>query len=361
MHDLPWVGDGQYRVGEFLCETRWQDLTYQEAGPRYTARRMIQKLQDMGIRLMSAYELEFAMIDSDTGKPVFDGKDYFCNNSMKDFEPFLFEVDKTFLKLGVDIECLHLEHAPGQFETVMKPAFGIKGADDCFCFKQGIKELASKRKHTVHFMAKHNPEEAGCGLHYNFSLWDIKTGKSIFSDLNGQDKLSDFARHWIAGMTTHASALTALCAPTVNCYRRFHQPFAPDIADWNIDDRTTSFRIKNLTPTSTYMENRLPSGLCNPYLVVAGTIAAGLDGVNRKLTCPEKGKEGVKPLPYNLKEAITALENDDVLKNALGEEFTNWFCGTKQVIELKKFNDGDISKDDSETLAAEFNEYAKLC
>lgn len=360
-HELPWAGDGKYKVGQFLCETRWLDLSYQAAAPRYVARRQIDRLTSMGLRLMSAYELEFAMLYSDTGKPVFDGQDYFCNTSMREFEPFLFEVDKTFYKMGVDLECLHLEHAPGQFEAVMKPAFGIKAADDCFVFKHGLKEVASNRKYTVHFMAKPNPDEAGCGFHYNFSLWDIKTGKSIFSDVDGADKLSDFARYWMAGLASHARALCALCAPTANCYRRYHLPFAPDLCDWNIDDRTTSFRVKNMTPSSTYMENRLPSGLCNPYLVVAGTIAAGLDGVTRKLTCPPKGKEGVAPLPYNQEEAIIALKEDIHLREALGEEFVEWFIGSKCTVEVEKFKHHDMKSNNADELAAEYSEYAKLC
>ena len=116
----------------------------------------------------------------------------------------------------------------------------------------------------------------------------------------------------------HSNALTALTSPTVNCYRRLHTPWAPDLIDWALDDRSVSIRVKsNGTPRGTYMENRTPSSASNPYLVLAGTIAAGLDGVERQLPLPEERSKELGPLPQSLQEGLEALMKDEVLTLSL--------------------------------------------
>ncbi len=360
-HDVPWAGEGKYRVGEVLSEPHWQEgMSYMDAGPRHVARKQLQKLQDMGLTVYSAYEMEFLLLKTGTQIPAFDGQDYCCNIVMSEIQQFLFEVDQNLISTGLNIECFHTEHAPGQFEAVVIPAYGFKGADDAFYFKHGIKEMACKVGFDANFMAKPNPDEAGSGTHFNFSLWDIKTGKNAFSDLSGPDRLSKTAHYFIGGVTKHLRAVSALCAPTVNCYRRFHQPWAPDVTDWNIDDRTTSLRIKNSSVSATYMENRLPSGLCNPYLVMAATLAAGIDGIINHIDSPPKGKQGTQRLPDNLEEALQALEADQAMVEALGEEFVDWFTSSKRQVELTKLKNSDVTKNDVAALAAEFEEYAKL-
>jgi glutamine synthetase len=132
--------------------------------------------------------------------------------------------------------------------------------------------------------------------------------------------------------------LTALCSPTVNCYRRLHTIFAPSSADWGIDHRLAMIRTKVGHPKATYFENRIPGGSCNPYLVLAATIAAGIDGIVKKLECPPSKSatsDSVK-LPESLSEAIEALENDDVIREALGDEFVRWFVLLKRQSEIDK-------------------------
>lgn len=179
-HDLPWAGDGKFRIGEVLCEPKWQEPEkYLDAGPRYVARTQLEKLNALGLTVFSAFEMEFMLFKHNTQIPVFEGQDYCCNYTMSEFESFFCELDSNLTATGLNIECLHSEHAPGQFEGVIIPAYGIKGADDAFYFKQGIKELARAAGMDANFMAKPNPKEAGSGTHYNFSLWNIKSGKML--------------------------------------------------------------------------------------------------------------------------------------------------------------------------------------
>ena len=104
--------------------------------------------------------------------------------------------------------------------------------------------------------------------------------------------------------TIPLKGLTALYCPSVNCYRRLNRCVAPGSGTWGYDDRTATMRVKASSPSATYMENRLPSSVANPYLVMAGTIAAGIDGINRKLKCPPPRDQDAAKLPLNLEEAL---------------------------------------------------------
>ncbi len=359
-HDLPWAGDGTYKVGELYCEPHWlHDGSYQTAGPRYVARKQVERLAELNLKVMSAFELEYMLYDAKTKKLVFNTPDYCCNLAMADFDDFYYDMDKNFVKAGINLEAFHTEHGPGQFETVCEPTWGVKSADDAFMFKHGLKEMAKKKGYDANFTAKPEPEESGSGTHYNFSLWYKDTGKNAMYDASGSYSLSEIARYFIGGFTKHMKAISALCAPTVNCYRRFHQPWAPDFADWNIDDRTCSLRIKNWEPEGTYMENRLPSGLCNHYLVMAGTLAAGIDGIINRIECPPKGNEGVPLLPHTLGEALDELESDTAMVEGLGQQFVEWFVGTKREIDLIKLKDSDPKVNNADHIREECEWYGK--
>lgn len=156
------------------------------------------------------------------------------------------------------------------------------------------------------------------------------------------------ARHWIAGLLKHLKALTAICCPTVNCYRRLHIIPTPNRVDWGYDDRLATVRVKaDGGPSGTYIENRLPASAANPYLVLAATVAAGVDGLVNRLECPparrvdnakgDGGNESV--LPNTLPEALAALEEDSVVVEALGKEFVTWFVRVKRELEVDRLQD----------------------
>ena len=305
------VFDTALQVGQFLCETYTSNPPApQSASSRSIARTQLQRLSEMGLTLYSAFEMEFILLGKDTKEALFDGTiQYQTTLRMSVFEDFLYEVEHMAAQAGVGIETIEVEGAPGQFEFAMEPKPGIISADQAFLVKQAVKEIALKHGYCATFMTKPMLHFNANGLHYNFSLQD-KDGHYVFYNADKPDKLSDTAKHWIAGLLKHANGLSALFSPTINCYRRYHTPWAPDTINWGIDDRYTILRVKTHTPKRTYMENRLPGGSANPYLVLAATIAAGLDGVINKLECPpatpaDQVKEKV---PYTLQEALDALQ-----------------------------------------------------
>ncbi|XP_046572792.1 glutamine synthetase-like [Haliotis rubra] len=341
LRPVPWVADG-VKVAEMLCEPRWKKGGVpQEACPRYVARKQLNRLDELGCKLYSGYEIEFRMVNKETLEPVFDGEEAYCQRTLNKYANILLHFDKNFRRSNIDVERYHPEFGPGMFEAVTRPKYGIECPDMALNLKQGLMEMSDSKNVTVTFMSKPDNEKTptGIGAHFNFSLWN-KSGDSLFYDAVAPDNLSLIAKQWIAGIMKHSRALCAFTSPTVNCYRRLHQPYFPSTVTWGIEDRGACFRIKNDGPSSTYIENRLPSGKSNPYLIVASTIAAGLDGVMNELECPPPGqRENAETLPNSLSEALVELEQDEALVDALGSELVTWFVKCKRVGEIAKYKD----------------------
>jgi glutamine synthetase len=183
----------------------------------------------------------------------------------------------------------------------------------------------------------------GSGMHTHMSLF--KNGKNAFFDKKGEFGLSDVAKQYLAGLLEHAPALTAICNPIVNSYKRLVPGYeAPVYIAWSDVNRSALIRKPaSSTTAGTRIEFRSPDPACNPYLAIATMIEAGLDGINRELEAPAPVREniydfdsikqeehGITILPSNLGDALDALEADDVICNALGPHITKEFIATKR-------------------------------
>ena len=337
---LPWTCRGKFRIGELICETSWCDGRPQEFCPRYVARHQLECLEKHGLQLLSAYECEFMMQSLHTNALTFEGNDIFSTLLFSEMEMFFSDLDKMLKAAEIDVEAYQTEYSSGQYELALKPCRGIASADQVFRLKEAVKEIGFQNGYKVTFMSKPNPNN-GNGLHFNHSLWNSE-GTNMLYDATKENKLSDLARHWLGGLIKHAPALTALCSPTVNCYRRLNTPWVPCHGDWGIDDRMACYRVKNLSHVNTYIENRLPGGSGNPYLILAATVAAGLDGIEKELECPSEMHSSACLLPKNLDEALNALESDDVMVEALGKPLISWFGIVKRQTELSKLKESNV-------------------
>ena len=326
-----------------------------EACPRFALRKQLDKLNEINLELMSAFEIEFVLLEKDTLKPVFKRKDLGISIIHAKFEDYLYTIETYCRKAGLDLSALRVEHGEGQFELVMEPEFGIKGADNATAIKQAIKEISNSMGYLATFMPQLR-DLSSSGFHLNFSMWrSDPNGKRInaFYDADDADNMSSLMKHFIAGLMKHAKALLAFCCPTFNCYKRLHTFITPHKINWSLDTRLVTFRVKSDDEKSTYIENRVPSSACNPYLATAATLAAGLDGVIKKLSLPDKSDEKIDALtflnklpnpndenifPYTLEEALNELEKDEVLKESLGKELVSWFIQLKQKSEVDKLN-----------------------
>ena len=333
----------------------------------------MERLETLGYQLFSSFELEFVLVHPETLKPVFQNSgELFANLNLNDFDPVLLEVASMLDEMGVEVDTLQTEYAPGQFELVLRPQLGIKIADNVFLAKDCIKEVAKRHGLKAVFMTKVDRVNVCNSLHYNHSLRHVKQNDetSAFSDVTGDDKLSALCRAWIGGLTHHFRALVAMCNPTFNCHRRLGKPWAPEIANWGIDNRMTSFRVKNETPEVTYIESRLPGSACNPYLVVASTVASGIDGIVHDLSCPPPSpipdtRSGVytemerSKVPLTLAESLQALQEDTHMVNSLGKDFIEWLVLLKKG-EIKHLDGCDVNNDDPDMFAKERDLYMNL-
>ena len=227
---------------------------------------------------------------------------------------------------------------------------------DCFDLQNFICILVLNFCALLHACCLPFSGDTGNGCHFNHSLWTLD-GKNVLYDSADERGMSLKLKHWIGGQLAHARALTALFSPTVNCYRRLHRPWAPDYVDWGIDDRAAAYRVRVGSENSTYIENRQPSSCANAYAVLAATVAAGLDGMQRALLPSPPSSRDAGQLPFNLTEALQALQNDKVIVDAVGAEFVEWFVETKRQSELQKFSNHNMRLSIEDELIAERNEY----
>ena len=270
-------------------------------------------------------------------------------------EEVFFDTCQSLLQSGQPLESLLTEMAAGQFEITLAPQRGVASPDSVVIVKEGLRKCLGNAAMTPTFMATPNTEDHSNGFHFNHSIWKLGDGSvdngvsdttdkdnvkkesaNAFCDLDDPLLLSSTARHWLAGLIQHGPGLTLLSSPTLNCTRRLQDPLSPKAANWGIENRGAFLRVRN-TKGNVYIEDRLPSSACNPYLVVAGVIAAGMDGLRKGLACPPQMAQSAPPLPTTLEEALSCLKKDTVLTEALGQELVSAFLSlTRKSVEEKE-------------------------
>ena len=313
---------------------------------RVILKRNLDALAKKGMTLYTGIEPEFFLLKRDgTGKLVpvdaTDNLDKPCYDykGLSRQAEFLQRVVEGGRNGGLDIYQIDHEDGNGQFEVNFTYADALKSADNLTFFKMAASEVAHQMGMIATFMPTPFSDRAGTGAHFHLSLGDRKT-KNLFldkSDKNGLG-LSQMGYWFTGGILTHARALAAICAPTVNSYKRLvvgralsGATWAPAYVSYGDNNRTACVRIPHGR-----LEFRLPDGGCNPYLATAALLAAGMDGIARKLDpgapnnenlyewSPEKlKKSGITLLPQNLGEAIMALESDTVIRDAIGANLFN--------------------------------------
>ena len=247
----------------------------------------------------------------------------------------------------MSVEASHHEVAEGQHEIDFKYGNAITSADRAITFKFVAKSIAQKYGLHASFMPKPIFGINGSGMHVHQSLFDIKKGKNGFYDADDKYKLSQTAKHFIAGQLKHARALAAVVAPTVNSYKRLVPGYeAPVYICWGQVNRSALIRIPRYSPgreEATRAELRCPDPSCNPYLAFAVMLKAGLDGIKGKAQPPEPVEEnvyhfddsklkslGISTLPGSLAEALDEMEKDTVILETLGKH------SGKEYIEAKR-------------------------
>lgn len=330
---FPWSGN--YKEARLICDVYNADGTPFEGCPRNTLKRIIKEAKELGYIMNVGPECEFFLFNTDEkGEPSLDTHDnagYFDlapvdlgGNARKDMTTIL-------KKFGFKIEASHHEVAPGQHEIDFEYDDALTTADNIMTFKMAVRIIAQRHGLHATFMPKPKFDINGSGMHLNISLADLE-GNNAFYDENDEMNFSKPAYNFLGGLIKHAKAYTAITNPTVNSYKRLVPGYeAPVMIAWSESNRSPLIRIPSKKGNSTRIELRSPDPAANPYLALAATLKAGIDGIKNKiepskkvdynvydLTEEELKNRGIDRLPTNLKEAIMQLSKDKVMKEGLG-------------------------------------------
>ncbi|NLB40790.1 MAG: glutamine synthetase, partial [Clostridiales bacterium] len=245
--------------------------------------------------------------------------------------------------MGFEIEASHHETAPGQHEIDFKYYDALTTADNVMTFKMVVRYTA--KQHGLHatFMPKPIYGVAGSGMHLNQSLF--KNGENVFYKPDGELQLSQEAYNYMGGLLMHAPAITAIANPLVNSYKRLVAGYeAPVYIAWSAQNRSPLIRIPSKRGSATRVELRSPDPSCNPYLALAVTLKAGLEGIRNKIVPPppvnrniyemsveERNANCISCLPNNLYSALEALSKDLVIQETLSEHTYNRFREAKLI------------------------------
>lgn len=344
---LPWrpSHDG---VARLICDVYSPEGEPYEGDPRRILRNMVQKAADLGYEFNVGPECEFFLFQMDDfGRPTtltHDTAGYFDLGSIDIGGDIRREICLTLESMGFELDASHHEAAVGQHEIDFKYDTALKTADNIMTFKMAVKSIAKLSGGYATFMPKPRSDVSGSGMHVHLSL--MRDGKNLFDspeDPEGNG-LSETAYQFMAGLLAHAKALTAVCNPTVNSYKRLASGYeAPVHITWSCRNRSPLIRIPSSRGKGSRVEFRSPDPSANPYLMLACCLAAGLDGIERKLTPPpatdrnifdlsadEAEKLGIDTLPLNLLDATKELRNDPVIAGVFGEHALRNFLLDKE-------------------------------
>jgi len=289
--------------------------------PRNALVRQIERAAAMGYTVNVGAELEFYLLDPETGQPRDRGIDVYGLSRAAEMEHVLGPIRSQINACGVPIEQSNPEYAPGQVEVNIRYGEALEAADRVVMFKSLVKQLATAHGYLATFMPKPFFEQSGNGFHTHYSFW--KDGRNAFAD---GGKLSGTGRAFIAGLQRRMCEMSICASGTVNGYRR-RQPytFCPINTSWGYDNRTVGLRVIEGSESAVRVEKRDAGADANPYLLMAAEIAAGLDGIEEGLEPPEATMGNAyevsdcEPIPTDLGTAIALARGSDWLRDTLGE------------------------------------------
>lgn len=345
---LPWRQDVAWAAGDVYVEG--QSWPY---CPRSILKRQRARARTLGYTFNVGIEPEFFLVRKDEqgrlqladpqdtlAKPCYDQR------TLTRSLDFLTTLVGHMQELGWDPYANDHEDGNSQFEIDWTYADCLTTADRYIFLRYMIKVMAEQHGWIATFMPKPFAHLTGTGAHFHMSLWDAEHDTPLFEDLSDALGLSKLAYHFIGGLMAHAGAVAAVTAPLVNSYKRLilgsprsGATWAPVYISYGGNNRTQMLRV----PAPGRVENRTVDGACNPYLAATVLLAAGLDGIEKELDPGPRNernmyevseetlrREGIAVLPATLKEAIDALEQDAVIRAALGEEYARTYIAAKR-------------------------------
>jgi glutamine synthetase len=352
LQDVPWEAG----VAHCIADLYNPDGSPSEQSPRAVLRRASERFGELGLTPLAGPELEFYVLEPSPGSPSGWRRygestgnhgestgNVYVSGLRGDPENVLLSALRDLGGYGLDVVAANHEFSSGQFEINLWYSEALDAADRAHRFKAAVKELARYRGKLATFMAKPFNDEGGSGFHVHFSCLAGDDGRPVFDDPESPDGLSAVAHHALAGILHHAPALAAVNNPTINSYKRFGpDTLAPWLVDWGLDNRSAMVRVPPERGTAARLEVRLGDASANPYLAIAGIVAAAYLGIRDELEPPAAlegyGYDATRSakLPGDLGTALDALEKDAELTDVLGEQFVRTFLTYKRN-EIERF------------------------
>lgn len=364
----PWISTTssgeKYRNAGIMCDVLTPEGEEFEGAPRQALKSVLRQAKQQGYKMFVGPEPEFFLFTSEGETPsptLHDEASYFDLVPIDKGEQTRKEIVMSLEKIGFQVEAAHHEVAPSQHEIDFEYEEALGMADDLMTFKTTTKTIALKHGLQATFMPKPLTEENGSGMHTHISLF--KNGSNCFYDSDNPYQLSTTALHFLAGITHHIDAITAVANPTVNSYKRLVPGYeAPVNVSWGRVNRSALIRIPstNSPEVSTRIELRSPDPTANPYLAFASILKAGLHGIEQGMSPPDpidediynmspevKQRRDITTLPQRLYASLKALENDNIIQEALGPHITAKYLQAKKTEQREyqqKVTDWEIQK-----------------
>ncbi|HEX6384687.1 MAG TPA: glutamine synthetase family protein [Anaerolineae bacterium] len=333
-----------------MCDMLALDREPWGACPRDFLKRMIVRGAEQDVRFQAAFENEFSLLypDGEGGYTPIDAGLCFSAVSMTAAAEVMNDIVATLEAQAIPIDAYYPELGHGQHELPIRHAFALRAADNQIYLRETVRNVAHQHGMIASFAPKPLPQQAGNSAHIHWSIWDMEGGRNLLYDPTNQYGLSQLAYHFIGGVLAHLPGLLALTAPSYNSYRRLQPHFwSSAYTSWGPDNREASVRVASPLwgheLQSANLEFKASDPSNNPYLALGGLIAAGLDGMERQLdpgqpslidpanySDEEKAERGIERYPTTLAAALDALEQDDVLMNALGPELSRAYLAVKR-------------------------------
>jgi len=338
---IPW----QPGAALILADVAWLDHTDVVASPRQVLRKQIAELEKAGMVAMCGTELEF-VVYNDTYEEAWNkgyknltpvnqyNVDYSILGGSR-IEPLLREIRLGMSAAGMTVESVKGECNLGQHEIAFKYSDALSNCDNHVIYKNGAKEIAAQQGYALSFMAKPNEKE-GNSSHIHLSFRGLNGELVMTDEADKEHGMSEVGRQFIAGQIAHLRELSILFAPNINSYKRYVPgSFAPTAIRWGRDNRTCALRLVG-HGAGLRLENRVPGGDVNPYLAVSGIIAAGLDGIKKKMVLEPAFKGNAYDsdsarVPATMSEALTLWEESAWVKEVFGAEVQSHYANMARV------------------------------
>jgi len=342
LRKTPWLPGTALVLCDVLDHHTHEDVPH---SPRAILKKQLKRLEAMQMKAYMASELEFFLFDDSFEVANQKGyrnlktaayyiEDYSILQTSKE-EVYMRALRNGLAGAGIPVENSKGEWGPGQEEINVKYAEALDMADRHAIIKNGAKEIAYNIGKSVSFMAKWDYGMAGNSSHIHQSLWTLDE-KPLFFEKGTEHGMSGLMKHYLAGQLAHAGEITYFLAPYINSYKRFMAgTFAPTRAVWSFDNRTAGFRICGTDTKAVRVECRVGGADLNPYLAFAALIAAGLDGIEKKMELEPvvsgdiyDTSRSLREIPKTLRDATKLLDESSFLRSVMGDEVVDHYVHT---------------------------------